>query len=106
MEQVGIDIEQLSFRYETGVEILKDITFHATGDESIGLIGANGVGKSTLLKMLVGLNLDYEGMIRVEGIPVKKDTLAEIRSKIGYVFQDSENQLFMNTVYELSLIHI
>ena len=99
MEQVGIDIEQLSFRYETGVEILKDITFHATGDESIGLIGANGVGKSTLLKMLVGLNLDYEGMIRVEGIPVKKDTLAEIRSKIGYVFQDSENQLFMNTVY-------
>lgn len=100
MEQVGIDIEQLSFRYETGVEILKDITFHATGDESIGLIGANGVGKSTLLKMLVGLNLDYEGMIRVEGIPVKKDTLAEIRSKIGYVFQDSENQLFMNTVYE------
>lgn len=100
MEQVGIDIEQLSFRYETGVEILKDITFHATEDESIGLIGANGVGKSTLLKMLVGLNLDYEGMIRVEGIPVKKDTLAEIRSKIGYVFQDSENQLFMNTVYE------
>lgn len=100
MEQVGIDIEQLSFRYETGIEILKDITFHATGDESIGLIGANGVGKSTLLKMLVGLNLDYEGMIRVEGIPVKKDTLAEIRSKIGYVFQDSENQLFMNTVYE------
>ena len=100
MEQVGIDIEQLSFRYETGVEILKDITFHATGDESIGLIGANGVGKSKLLKMLVGLNLDYEGMIRVEGIPVKKDTLAEIRSKIGYVFQDSENQLFMNTVYE------
>ena len=64
------------------------------------MIGANGVGKSTLLKMLVGLNLDYEGMIRVEGIPVKKDTLAEIRSKIGYVFQDSENQLFMNTVYE------
>ena len=100
MEQVGIDIEQLSFRYETGVEILKDITFHATGDESIGLIGANGVGKSTLLKMLVGLNLDYEGMIRVEGLPVKKDTLAEIRSKIGYVFQDSENQLFMNTVSE------
>ena len=100
MEQVGIDIEQLSFRYETGVEILKDITFHATGDESIGLIGANGVGKSTLLKMLVGLNLDYEGMIRVEGIPVKKDTVAVIRSKIGYVFQDSENQLFMNTVYE------
>ena len=100
MEQVGIDIEQLSFRYETGVEILKDITFHATGDESIGLIGANGVGKSTLLKMLVGLNLDYEGMIRVEGIPVKKDTLAEIRSKIGYVFQDSESQLFMSNVYD------
>lgn len=100
MKQVGIDIEHVSYRYESGTEIVKDITFHAAGDEAIGLIGANGVGKSTLLKMLVGLNLDYEGTIRVEGIPVKKDTLEEIRSKIGYVFQDSENQLFMNTVYE------
>ena len=68
--------------------------------ESVGLIGANGVGKSTLLKLLVGLNENYIGDIRVEGIPVSNQNLSAIREKTGYVFQDSENQLFMSTVSE------
>lgn len=100
MSHIRIDVGNLSFGYETGKEILKDITFHASEEESIGLIGANGVGKSTLLKLLVGLNLGYTGTVRVEDIPVEKNTLAEIRSRIGYVFQDSDSQLFMNTAFE------
>lgn len=68
--------------------------------ESVGLIGANGVGKSTLLKLLVGLNENYTGDIQVRGIPVVGQNLVEIRKKLGYVFQDSENQLFMSTVLE------
>ncbi len=100
MSHIRIDVGNLSFGYETGKEILKDITFHASEEEAIGLIGANGVGKSTLLKLLVGLNLGYTGIVRVEDIPVEKNTLAEIRSRIGYVFQDSDSQLFMNTAFE------
>lgn len=100
MSHIRIDVENLSFQYETGRKILQDVNFHASENESIGLIGANGVGKSTLLKLLVGLNLNFTGSIRVEKIPVEKNTLAEIRSRIGYVFQDSDSQLFMNTVYE------
>ena len=100
MSHIRIDVENLSYGYETGKEILKDIIFHASEEESIGLIGANGVGKSTLLKLLVGLNLGYTGTVRVEDIPVEKNTLAEIRSRIGYVFQDSDSQLFMNTAFE------
>ena len=100
MSHIRIDVEKVSFEYETGKEVLKDISFHAAEGDSIGLIGANGVGKSTLLKMLVGLNLHFTGSIRVESIPVEKNTLAEIRSRIGYVFQDSDSQLFMNTAYE------
>lgn len=100
MSRVQIDIENLSFGYETGKEILKDISLHASEGDSIGLIGANGVRKSTLLKLLVGLNLQYTGEVRVENIPVEKKTLAEIRSRIGYVFQDSDSQLFMNTAFE------
>ena len=53
-----------------------------------------------MLKLLVGLDLGFQGDIEIEGIPVTKKNLAGIRAKIGYVFQDSENQLFMNTVYE------
>jgi cobalt/nickel transport system ATP-binding protein len=100
MSHIHIDIEHVNFGYEKGKEILKDICLHASENDSIGLVGANGVGKSTLLKLLVGLNMNYEGNIRVEEIPVQKETLTQIREKIGYVFQDSDSQLFMSTVYE------
>ena len=50
--------------------------------------------------MLVGLNPDYEGSIRVEEMPVVKEMLPKVREKIGYVFQDSDSQLFMSTVFE------
>ena len=100
MSHIHIDVENLSFAYEKGTEILSQISFHASEADSIGLIGANGVGKSTLLKLLVGLYLDFEGTIRIEDVPVEKSTLSLIRSKIGYVFQDSDSQLFMTTAYE------
>lgn len=100
MNQVTVDVEHLSFGYEKGSEILSQISFHAAQPESIGLIGANGVGKSTFLKLLVGLYLDFKGTIRIGDLPVEKRTLPEIRAKIGYVFQDPDSQLFMNTAYE------
>lgn len=100
MSHIHIDVEHVNFGYEKGKEILKDISFHAGEGDSIGLVGANGVGKSTLLKLLVGLNLGFEGSIRVEEIPVQKETLPKIREKTGYVFQDSDSQLFMSTAYE------
>ncbi|MDU7240386.1 ABC transporter ATP-binding protein [Clostridium sp.] len=100
MSHININVENLSFSYEKEQPTLKNITFTAKENDSIGIIGANGVGKSTLLKLLVGLNLNYEGSIRVENIPVEKNTLSIIRERIGYVFQDSDNQLFMSNVYE------
>ncbi len=98
MSHIHISLEHVNYSYDTSNPVLKDITFTAHEHDAIGLIGANGVGKSTLLKLLVGLNLDYKGSIRVEDIPVEKNTLPVIREKIGYVFQDSDSQLFMSTV--------
>lgn len=100
MSHIHIDLEDVSFGYEKDRPILKHITFTAHEEDSIGIIGANGVGKSTLLKLLVGLQLNFSGSIRVEEIPVEKRTLPIIRERIGYVFQDSDSQLFMPTVYE------
>ena len=100
MSHIHIDIEHLTFAYEKERKVLDDISFHASENESIGIVGANGVGKSTLLKLMVGLNMGFTGSIRVEEIPVVKNTLPQIREKIGYVFQDSDSQLFMSTVYE------
>lgn len=100
MTPVYMDVKNVSFAYERNQTILKDITFSVKDKESVALIGANGVGKSTLLKLMVGLYLNFTGTICVEGVPVEKSNLSKIREKIGYVFQDSESQLFMPTVYE------
>lgn len=94
-----IEIDHLSFAY--GDEpVLSDICFLAEGEETIGIIGANGVGKSTLLKIMVGILSEYQGSLRICGMDVEKKNLAKIREKTGYVFQDSESQLFMSNVYE------
>lgn len=100
MSHIHLEVEHVSFSYEKESPVLKDITFYAKENDSIGIIGANGVGKSTILKLLVGLNINYEGSIRIEDIPIQKATLKKIRERIGYVFQDSDSQLFMSSVYE------
>lgn len=100
MNEKLLDLQEVSFGYEKDRLILKKISLEAGAADAIGLAGANGVGKSTLLKLLVGLHTGYTGSIKVDGIPVEKDTLPQVRGKIGYVFQDSDSQLFMSTAYE------
>lgn len=97
--EVLMEAEDVSFAYEKDHPIIQEVNFRIHKGESVGLIGANGTGKSTLLKLLVGL-LEYKGSIRMHGMDVCKEHLADIRRKTGYVFQDSENQLFMPTVYD------
>ena len=93
-----LKIEHLSFSYEKGQQVLTDVNLVAHDGESIGIIGANGIGKSTLMKLLVGLYLDYDGSLEVAGHQVNKKNLNHIREHIGYVFQDSDAQLFLSTV--------
>ena len=94
-----IRFEQVSFAYEKDAPVLQELTFDIGEGEAVGLIGANGAGKSTLMKILLGL-LPYEGTVTVDGMRVEKKNLAEIRKKLGFVLQDSDNQMFMPTVYE------
>lgn len=94
-----ISFENVSFSYENGTTVLNNISFEIADGESVGLIGANGAGKSTLMKLLLGL-LPFEGSIIVDGMRVEKKNLPQIRKKIGFVLQDSDNQMFMPTVFE------
>ncbi len=100
MSHIHLDINDVSFAYDPTRPVLKNISFHAGENDAIGLIGANGVGKSTLLKLLVGLVSGFTGEVRIEEIPLEKKTLPKIRERVGYVFQDSDSQLFMTTVRE------
>ncbi|MBR3195448.1 MAG: ABC transporter ATP-binding protein [Clostridia bacterium] len=94
-----IRFENVSVQYEKSEPVLRDLSFHIQKGEKVGLIGANGAGKTTLMNALLGL-LPHEGTITVEGIEVVKQNLPEIRKRLGFVFQNSDNQMFMPTVYE------
>ena len=93
-----IEFQNVSFSYGD-VPVVENLSFTIQKGETVGLIGANGVGKSTIMKLMLGL-LSGSGEIQVDGLPVCRDNLAEIRKKIGFVLQDSDNQMFMPTVYE------
>ena len=94
-----IEFQNVSFAYEKGRPVLRDLSFRIENGEAVGLIGANGAGKSTVMKLLLGL-LQGEGKILVDGVEVRRETLGEIRRKLGFVLQDSDDQMFMPTVYE------
>ena len=94
-----IEFQQVSFAYEKERPVLRDLSFRIEKGEAVGLIGANGAGKSTVMKLMLGL-LQGEGRILVDGVELKRETLGEIRKKLGFVLQNSDNQMFMPTVYE------
>lgn len=93
-----IQFENVTFSYRDA-PVLKGLSFHIRKGEQVGLIGANGAGKSTLMKAALGL-ISCQGEITVNGKPMCRENLADIRKAIGYVLQDSDNQLFMPTVLD------
>ena len=95
-----LKLENVSFAYDPGHEVLKEISLVLTEGEQVALIGANGVGKSTLLKLFVGLLSPQSGRVSVSGLPVEKANLVAVRRAAGYVFQDAESQLFLANVWE------
>jgi cobalt/nickel transport system ATP-binding protein len=94
-----IEVRDLHFRYEDGTQALDGVNFTLHAGETVALLGANGSGKTTFVLHLNGV-LRGEGSVTVCGMALSKETLPAVRSKIGMVFQDSDEQLFMPTVLE------
>ena len=94
-----IEFKNVSFAYETGKEVIRDLSFTIRDGEAVGLIGANGAGKSTVMKLLLGL-LFGEGEIISSGLRLDKANLPLSRRKTGFILQDSDDQMFMPTVYD------
>lgn len=94
-----IEFQHVSFAYEKNHPVLNNLSFKIGEGESVGLIGANGAGKSTIMKLLTGL-LEGQGKILAGGTEVSRNTLSTVRQKLGFVLQNSDNQMFMPTVYE------
>jgi cobalt/nickel transport system ATP-binding protein len=95
-----LSFDNIGFAYPGGPAVLKNLSCTIGHGESVGIVGANGAGKSTLLLMLSGVLLPDHGSLHVGEIPVAAPNLPQIRQKIGFVFQNPDDQLFMPSVYE------
>lgn len=93
-----LSFSEVSFSYDKKHEVLKNISFSMKNGEKIALLGLNGAGKSTLLLHTNGLLLPSKGIVSVNGLETNSKMVKEIRKKVGIVFQNSDDQLFMPTV--------
>ena len=100
MSHHKLEARNLHFSYPDGHEAIKNISFTIRHGESVGIIGANGAGKSTLLMLLMGVLLPDAGEVLVGDVRLTKKTLPMVRQRLGMVFQDPDDQLFMTTVYD------
>ena len=98
-ERVAIDIRGLTYAYPDGTLALGGLDLRIAEGERVALLGPNGAGKSTLMLNVNGV-IRGDGEVTVGGIRLTDETLREVRSRVGLVFQDPDDQLFMTTLYD------
>ncbi|MDP8958195.1 MAG: energy-coupling factor ABC transporter ATP-binding protein [Actinomycetota bacterium] len=98
MTQAAIEVRGLRFAYPDGQEALRGVDLRVEQGQRVALLGPNGAGKTTLALHLNGIYSPAAGSIRVGELAVEDANLTEIRRRVGLVFQDPDDQLFMPTV--------
>ncbi len=96
----ALDVEDLSFAYPDGSAALHHVSLRVATGERVALLGPNGAGKTTLVLHLNGILDGGSGVVRVGGLRLGRSSLREIRRRVGIVFQDPDDQLFLPTVAE------
>lgn len=97
-EAPAVAVSGLRFSYPDGREALTGVDLTVRRGERVALLGPNGAGKTTLALHLNGIHTATAGSVRISGLPVDRQHLAEVRRRVGIVFQDPDDQLFMPTV--------
>ncbi|MHA1270943.1 MAG: ABC transporter ATP-binding protein [Candidatus Helarchaeota archaeon] len=100
---IKISLDKIEFIYNNGIQALKDISFKIRFGDFIGIIGPNGTGKSTLLKILDGILKPKVGTVLIQGIKLNKYRLKELAKIIGYIPQNNTS-IFPTTVFDTVLL--
>jgi energy-coupling factor transport system ATP-binding protein len=93
-----IEIKDLRFTYPTGLEALRGISLTIESGEQVAIVGQNGAGKTTLVRHFNGLLQPTVGSVLIGDWDVKKYSVAKLASRVGYVFQNPDEQLFSKDV--------
>jgi len=101
MKEPAVRFDHVSFRYEkNGPYALEDVSFAVRPGEWLAIVGHNGSGKSTIAKLMIGLLFPESGEITVGNIRLSEETIWDVRSKVGMVFQNPDNQFVGSTVQD------
>lgn len=95
---MGIKLDNLQFSYNPDEPVLKGISLGIEGTEPVAIIGQNGAGKTTLVKHFNGILRPTDGEVLINGISVNERSTADWSKEVGYVFQNPDDQLFLETV--------
>ncbi|MDR2619884.1 MAG: ATP-binding cassette domain-containing protein [Propionibacteriaceae bacterium] len=95
-----VEIDNVSFTYPGGVEAVHEVSLALSAGESVAIIGQNGAGKTTLAKLVNGLLRPSSGEVRIAGHATTEWTAAETARRVGYVFQNPDDQIFNKTVLD------
>jgi cobalt/nickel transport system ATP-binding protein len=96
----ALELRDVRYAYPDGHRALHGVDLTVGTGERVAILGPNGAGKTTLVLTLNGILAPQHGAVTVGGIPVAKPNLREVRRRVGIVFQDPDDQLFMPTVRE------
>lgn len=95
-----LNVNNISWKYPDGTIGLRDVSFKVIRGEAVGIVGPNGAGKTTLINHLNGFFMPQHGGVSIDGIEICKKNREMIRKRVGIVFQNADDQLFMPTVRE------
>jgi len=95
-----VDFKDVHYSYPDGTKALNGVSFRIVHGESVGIVGANGSGKSTLLLHMNGYLMPGSGTVVIGDVLLQKSTAQDIRKRVGIVFQNPDDQLFMPTVFD------
>ena len=93
-----VEFKNVEFSYEEGLPVVNNLSFTVEKGTYTTLIGHNGSGKSTVAKLLIGLLEVNKGEIYIDDLLMSEENLKEIRSRVGMVFQNPDNQFIGSTV--------
>lgn len=95
-----LELKNVSYVYSNKYKAIEDVNMQFELGESVAIIGQNGAGKTTTVKLMNGLLTPTSGEVLIDGLSTKKNTTATIARKVGYVFQNPDDQIFQDTIYK------